>query len=217
MIIVTEAGAAAAAAAAAVPAPAPGGGGVVAVAVAVAVGGGGGVGGVVLVLVVIVIVIVVVVVVVVAVAHMARERLLKPLATELIHEAALQSQHGLSGQEAWLQADWGWQKSTWQSVCWLTDLQFISNNAWLWKVYGSFLTGVFGNHCHMTAGGFPRAVDSFCRTRPGTALDVSGGSPDIFRGEAEPQGRARSFRVLLAVMRLLKLGARCKSDVWIHR
>jgi len=71
-----------------------------------------------------------------------RERLLKPLATELIHEAALQSQQGgLSGQEAWLQ-----------------DFQ-----------------------------------EQWMATGPAEA------------GESEPlSGRARSFRVLLAVVRLLK-------------
>lgn len=70
-----------------------------------------------------------------------RERLLKPLATELIHEAALQSQQGLSGQEAWLQ-----------------DFQEQ------WMATGS-----------------------------------------AEAGESEPlSGRARSFRVLLAVVRLLK-------------
>ena len=40
-----------------------------------------------------------------------RERLLKPLATELLHEAALQSQQGLPQQEAWLQ-DPKWKKKT---------------------------------------------------------------------------------------------------------
>ena len=36
-----------------------------------------------------------------------RERLLAPLAEELLHEAALQSQQGLAAQEAWLQAGAG--------------------------------------------------------------------------------------------------------------
>ncbi|CAJ1446626.1 unnamed protein product [Effrenium voratum] len=36
-----------------------------------------------------------------------RERLLAPLAEELLHEAALQSQQGLAAQEAWLQAGSG--------------------------------------------------------------------------------------------------------------
>lgn len=69
-----------------------------------------------------------------------RERLLKPLATELLHEAALQSQQGLPQQEAWLQ-----------------DFQ----QQWM-------------------ASGQPQGP------------------------EPEPHGRARSFRVLLSVLRQLK-------------